>query len=140
MQTTTHQLHAKWTIKRKPQQGFTLIEVLVALVVIAFGLVAVIQLTSSHIKNMSELEKRLVAEWVASNHLAEIRFKSRTERLRAGGDTERVKMGGHRWRSRAQIRETEVEKVFLVTVDVTDEAERGAQVYASLTTAVTDSL
>ena len=45
--------------------GFTLIEVLVALVVLSLAMVAVIQLTSSHIRTMGELEKRVIASWVA---------------------------------------------------------------------------
>ena len=118
--------------------GFTLIEVLVALVVLSLAMVAVIQLTSSHIRTMGELEKRVIASWVASNHLSEIKFASKSEGLKQGSDTERVKMAGRNWRSRARISETEVEKVFLVKVEVSDQAERDRKVYASMTTAMTD--
>ncbi len=111
-----------------------------ALLIVGIGMVAVIDLTSNHIRNITELEKRIIAGWVASNHLAEIRFDAQTERIREGSDSERTKMGGRRWRSRARIIETEVEKVFLVTVIVSDESERDASVYASLTTAITDPL
>lgn len=120
------------------QRGFTLIEVLVALVVLSLSMVAVIQLTSNHIRTMSELEKRVIASWVASNHLSEVRFTSKSEGLREGNDSERIKMGGRNWRSRVRISETEVEKVFLVKVEVTEQVERDSKVYASMTTAMTD--
>ena len=127
------------TIKLRYQDGFTLIEVLVALVVLSLSMVAVIQLTSNHIRTMSELEKRVIASWVASNHLSEVRFKSKSEGLSQGNDSERVKMGGRNWRSRLSVSETEVENVFLVEVEVSEEAERRPRVYASMTTAMTDS-
>lgn len=127
------------TFRQPRASGFTLIEVLVALVVLSLSMVAVIQLSSNHIRTMSELEKRLIASWVASNHLSEVRFKAKSEGLSQGNDTERIKMGGRNWRSRLRISETEVENVFLVQVEVSEQAERQPSVYASMTTAMTDS-
>ncbi len=128
----------QYKLQKRSQLGFTLIEVLVALVVLSLSMVAVIQLTSNHIKTMSELEKRVIASWVASNHLSEIKFTAKSEGLNEGNDSERVKMGGRNWRSRARITETDVENVFLVSVEVTEQAERDPKVYASMTTAMTD--
>jgi len=122
------------------QVGFTLIEVLVALVVVSLGIVSVIQVTSQHVNNISELEKRMLASWVASNHVAEIRHTAKVERLRSRSNTERFKMGGHNWRSRARLDETEVERVFLLNVEVSFNDDPKKVVYASITTAVTDRL
>lgn len=124
----------------KKQGGFTLIEVLVALIVVSFGIVSVIQVTSQHVSNISELEKRMLASWVASNHIAEIRHNAKVERIRSGADTERVDMGGHTWRSRARLQDTEVEKVFLLTVEVSFDDDPEKTIYASMTSAVTDGL
>lgn len=122
------------------QRGFTLIEVLVALIVVSFGIVSVIQVTSQHVSNISELEKRMVASWVASNHIAELRHNTKVERVRSSADTERFEMGGHTWRSRARLQETEVEKVFLLTVEVSFDDDPEKTIYASMTSAVTDGL
>jgi len=120
--------------------GFTLIEVLVALVIVSFGIVSVIQVTSQHVSNISELEKRMIASWVASNHIAEIRHSSKVERIRSRTNTERFKMGGHEWKSRARIDETEVDKVFLLSVEVSLNGDLDDVVYASMTSAVSDRL
>jgi len=122
------------------QVGFTLIEVVVALLIVSLGIVSVIQLTSEHVSNISELEKRMLASWVASNHVAEIRYNAKVDRVKSGGKTERYKLGGHDWRSRARVEETDVERVFLLTVEVTSGSSADKKVYASITSAVTDLL
>jgi len=122
------------------QTGFTLIEVLVALLIVSLGIVSVIQVTSQHVSNISELEKRMLASWVASNHIAEIRHDAKVNKIRSGGETERYEMGGHEWRSRVKIDETDVERVFLLTVEVSDDNSTEKRVYASMTSAVTDRL
>jgi len=122
------------------QVGFTLIEVVVALLIVSLGIVSVIQLTSEHVSNISELEKRMLASWVASNHVAEIRYNAKVDRVKSGGKTERYKLGGHDWRSRARVEETDVERVFLLTVEVTSGSSADKKVYASITSAVADLL
>jgi len=140
MHTASKYTHTKVPANFKRHSGFTLIEVLVALVIVSFGIVSIIQVTSQHVNNISELEKRMVASWVASNHIAEIRHKAKVERLRSRSDSERFKMGGHEWRSSARLEETEVEKVFLVSVEVSFSGDPNKVVYASMTSAVTDRL
>ena len=49
--------------------GFTLLEVLVALVVLALLLGAVIQATGNYTANQVYLRDRIFAEWVAHNQL-----------------------------------------------------------------------
>ena len=133
-------LKSELKLRSQKQSGFTLIEVLVALVIVSLGIVSVIQVTSQHVSNISELEKRMLASWVASNHIAEIRHDAKVNKIRGNGKTERYKMGGHQWRSRAKIEETDVERVFLLTVEVSDDSNIDKKVYASMTSAVTDRL
>jgi len=54
----------------KHLRGFTLLEVLVALVVISLSLGAVIQTAGSYTKNQATLRDRVFAQWVARNELA----------------------------------------------------------------------
>jgi len=53
------------------RKGFTLIEVMVAMAVFAIAGVALISSTSTHFTNLSLLETRMIANWVASNQLVE---------------------------------------------------------------------
>jgi general secretion pathway protein I len=58
----------------KRVSGFTLIEVLVALVIVAFGMGAVLSALSSSANNISALRERSLAEWVALNQVADTRL------------------------------------------------------------------
>jgi general secretion pathway protein I len=58
----------------KHLSGFTLIEVLVALVIVAFGMGAVLAALSSSAENISALREKTLAEWVAMNQIADTRL------------------------------------------------------------------
>ena len=53
-------------------QGFTLLEVLVALAVIAFSLAAAASAVSGNSRNASGLQQRTYAHWVAMNKMTEL--------------------------------------------------------------------
>ena len=57
---------------RKQGSGFTLIEVLVALFIIAIALTAAIQATNSSIQTTTRLRETLSAHWVGLNVLSEM--------------------------------------------------------------------
>ena len=57
---------------RDPERAFTLIETLVALVVLAVTSVALLTATEAHITRIGGLETRAAAAWVTENHLAEL--------------------------------------------------------------------
>ncbi len=57
----------------KPGQiGFTLIEVLVALTIFAVALAALVRAASMSTDGAVDIRERLLATWVAQNHLAEL--------------------------------------------------------------------
>jgi general secretion pathway protein I len=53
--------------------GFTLIEVLVALAIISIALTAVIKVSSQNIKNTFYLQEKMIALWIASDLVNEVR-------------------------------------------------------------------
>lgn len=53
-------------------KAFTLIEVLIALVILAVALTAVIVTISDSVKNISRLDERMASHWVAMNVMAEL--------------------------------------------------------------------
>jgi len=121
-------------------QGFTLIEVMVALLIVSVGLITVINATAKHADVSSLLEKKVVASWVISNRISELRHSAKTDRIKEENKTQSVKMGGYEWRVKSDINETDVEKVFLVTVEVREQGARDKDVVASVTTAIADRL
>lgn len=59
-------------MKRAADAGFTLIETLVALAVLATSAVALLGATEAHIARIADLEARAAAQWAAENMLAEL--------------------------------------------------------------------
>lgn len=61
---------------RAPSHGFTLLEILVALAVLALSLGALVTAVSSQARNTAHLVERTLAQWVAGNTIAEIRLEA----------------------------------------------------------------
>ena len=57
-------------------KGFTLVEVLVALAIVAIALMAALRASAQGTGNVEQLRARLLAAWVAENQLAEHRARS----------------------------------------------------------------
>lgn len=57
---------------RSPEAGFTLIETLVALVILAMSAISLLGATEAHINRIAALENRAAAQWVLENYLAEL--------------------------------------------------------------------
>jgi general secretion pathway protein I len=61
-------------MRRRAEQGFTMIEVLVALAIIAVALAASLRAVGSLASSEQDLHRRLLAGWSADNELAQLRL------------------------------------------------------------------
>lgn len=77
------------------QSGLTLIEVMVAVAVLAFALSALVKMTGETVNTLSYLEKKTFAQWVASNQLNKIEATSAWPS--AGAESGEEEMGGVSW-------------------------------------------
>lgn len=75
--------------------GFTLLEVLVALVIVGLGLMAVFSQLNQTIVTASLLRERTLAHWVAMDRLAELRLAGQLPDV--GERSDEVKMAGVEW-------------------------------------------
>jgi len=86
------------SIKRiKSKKGFTLIEVIVALAVIATAMAAVMMTVSANVHNATGLKERTFAHWVAMNKMNELMIGNETEWPAAKKTTGSVFMANHEW-------------------------------------------
>lgn len=56
--------------------GFTLLEILIALAILAIGLAAAMRAIGAATNTSYELKQRLLAQWVAQNRVAELRARA----------------------------------------------------------------
>ena len=82
-------------------QGFTLLEVVVALLVVSLGLAAAVELTTLAAGNARRLQQKTLADWVAMDRLADLR--TAVGLPSAGNATGSVLMGGTRFFWREQV-------------------------------------
>lgn len=84
--------------------GFTLLEILIALAVLAIALAAVLKTTQQQIENVGYLRDQTIAHWVASNVLNEIQL--REQWLPVGKTQGQVQMATRNWFWTMQVTDT----------------------------------
>ncbi|MFD1950172.1 type II secretion system minor pseudopilin GspI [Sphingomonas arantia] len=82
------------------EQGFSLIEALVALLILGVAAAGLVRAVESHIDSIARLESRAAAVWVAENRLTELAIGDTAGAAGAGT----VDMLGRRWQVRTMIR------------------------------------
>lgn len=103
--------------RRRCGRGFTLIEVLVALVVVAVALFAVVKATAEQLANASRLREVTFAQWVARNKLTEMQVEGVWT---TGRQDSRVEFAGRTWPVQVAIEDTPNDRIRRVEVSVAD--------------------
>ena len=101
---------------RSRSSGFTLIEVLVALAVIALGLTAVIKALGDYTDATNYTRQKTLASWIATNKLTEISVAPAWPSL--GDYDEDVEFARQQWRCAIEVSETPVTNLRRVDVSV----------------------
>jgi general secretion pathway protein I len=99
-------------------QGFTLLEVLVALGIVAVGMAAIMQTVSTNIYNASGLKERTFAHWVAMNKMAELHINNDKEWPATRKTSDTMLMANHEWHWSMEVEKTEDETVRRVYIRV----------------------
>ena len=109
-------------------RGFTLVEVMVALAIVAIALPALLMALYQQIDDTAYLRDKTLAYMVAENKLAEIRLViGSTRNLSAGKDSGLASMADRDWYWWVETKTTEVEKFFRVDITVSLEEEEQEQ-------------
>lgn len=101
---------------RERTAGFTLIEVLVALIVVGLGMLAVIQTVSQTANNTSYIREKTIAHWIAMNQLTRVRLEPNAPPIDKSSDE--VEMAGRDWRWTMEVKQTPIESIRRIEVSV----------------------
>jgi general secretion pathway protein I len=96
--------------------GFTLVEVLAALVIVSLGMLGVIEAVSQTASSSAYLRDKTIAHWVGMNRVTEVRLESQPPSIAESSDE--VEMGGRKWRWNMEVTQTAVESIRRIDVSV----------------------
>ena len=97
-------------------RGFTLIEVLVALVIVAIGMAAVMGALTSSASTVSYLRDKTFAQWVALNRIATIRISG--QQPPTGNSDGDADYAGASWHYHQEVVTTDVPGILRIDVSV----------------------
>ena len=104
------------TMAEVRQRGFTLLEVLVALVIVALGLMAAFGQVNQTLSAASRLREKSIAHWVAVNEMTRLRLLG--EFPDVGSSSDEVEMAGVEWRYTVKVVKTELDVLRRVDISV----------------------
>ncbi len=87
-----------------------------ALVIVAFGMMAVHKMLNDYVRPAGEVERRTLASWIATTKLTEIAVGPTWPSL--GDYDEDVEFAGQEWRCEVEVSETGVDNLRRVDVSV----------------------
>lgn len=97
--------------------GFTLIEVLLALAIIAIALTALLKATAQNIENTHRIKEKTISHWVAMQGVAMIQLNLLTLN-QSQESTQATTMLDQQWYWRAKISSTPLKKMQKITISV----------------------
>ena len=98
------------------KRGFTLIEVLAALVIVALGMLGVIQAVTQTARNGTYLRDKTLAHWIALNLVTERRLSQTAPEVSESSDE--IEYAGRRWKWTMRVSQTGVESLRRMDVSV----------------------
>ncbi|WP_220149726.1 type II secretion system minor pseudopilin GspI [Psychromonas sp. B3M02] len=113
---TVNKANAKKSIQQ--QAGMTLLEVMLALVILATAGLAVMQAASESLRNQDYLQQKTFATWIASNRLAELKIEEEWPGL--NWEEEEVEFAGVTWYLRYKGVKTSNNSFRALDVEVSD--------------------
>ncbi len=114
---------------RRKNTGFTLIEVLIAILVFATAGTLITSRVGDTSMQLFSLERKTIAHWVAENHLAKQYLSARINDAPLKKEKNRVRatMGGREWRINSEVSDTSHPWLRRIDIEVF-EIEEGVEI------------
>jgi general secretion pathway protein I len=96
--------------------GFTLIEVMIALAIVALGMMGISKAINDYAVAATYVEEKTLASWIATNKLTELSVAATWPSV--GDYEEDVEFAGQQWRCEIVVEETQVANLHRVDVSV----------------------
>jgi len=110
-----------YLVSRYQNKGFTLLEVMVALLVVALALTALVKGAAGKVNNANELRNKTFAQWVAVNKINEWRAQNLFPAITR--TTGQQMMGKQEWYWSTQVIKTENKNIRRVEISVYNDEE-----------------
>lgn len=107
----------------KRHQGFTLLEVLVALAIFALVAASVLGVSARSLQNAARLEDKTLAMWIADNQLSEMQLA--TSVPATGNQEGQLAFANRQWQWQSTVENTSEPTMRRVTIWVAANEERG---------------
>jgi general secretion pathway protein I len=109
----------RYIISRNRQRGFTLLEVLVALAILAISMGALIKGADTYVFNASYLQEKTLAQWIAENKAVE--YQLLNEFPPVGSKEGMTEMAKVEWQWRVKVSTTEDSRLRRLDISVAHE-------------------
>lgn len=103
-------------VLKRGLQGFTLIEVLLALSVFSLAGLALLDTADTHFNSLNNLENKMIADWVASNQLVEASLDDTWPPK--NNKTGKVDMAGREWFWTQKVIKTQDNNMRSIVIEV----------------------
>jgi general secretion pathway protein I len=103
-------------LNRPDERGFTLVEVLVALMIVALGLTALMVAVNGTARTSGFLRDKTLAQWIALNRLSEVRLN--VVKFGQNTDTGELDFGNRKWHYDTRYFDTSIQSMKRVVIRV----------------------
>ena len=100
-------------------RGFTLIEVMIALVLVAVALPALVYRIQTSLDHTAHIEQKTYAYWIAENKMQELMINYKLQRLvPKARQSDKLTYAGQEWEWEVDVEETQLEGMFRFDIRV----------------------
>jgi len=116
---------------KKLSLGFTLIEVMLAMAIFSIAGIALLSVADNNFRNLSHLENKVLANWVASNQLVAVTLDKTWPPKNNKKGT--VEMAGQEWFWLQKVVKTENKNMRSVVIEIRNEEDQKLAVTSIVT-------